>query len=457
MSRVTDGRGSLAIRVPLSLLLAFGPPLPAAVIVADGGACDLASAILAANSDSAQGGCPAGSGADVILLTTDVTLTAVDNQTDGDNGLPSITGELIIRGDGVAHRGIVRDPGAPAFRILHVADGAVVEVENLSLRNGNASGNRGGAIRNGGDLTVRQSVLAGNVALLGGAISSSSTGVATKVTISGSTLENNSAGIVGGALFVDASYDAATELVVRDSTMSGNSATAGGAISTSSYGTASVSLTNSTLSGNSASGRGGAIDSLSYGILDLTLVHSTLSGNQAAGGGAAIYNRYANVVADSTLIGHSLLGANCAGSPPISTQSNSLADDASCGPVPAGLDGLDPVLAPNGGPTDTHALLEGSAAVDLAGACALPVDQRGFERDPLCDAGAYELGASPPPMPVGGTLTGTAGRRVRCVNLTTGQSVEIALGGGLSWNCEAAGLVVSPGDRVREIVSGEVD
>jgi hypothetical protein len=56
----------------------------------------------------------------------------------------------------------------------------------------------------------------------------------------------------------------------------------------------------------------------------------------------------------------------------------------------------DPLLGPladNGGPTETHALLPGSPAVDAALTNCLPEDQRGVER-PLgasCDVGAYEL------------------------------------------------------------------
>ena len=50
-------------------------------------------------------------------------------------------------------------------------------------------------------------------------------------------------------------------------------------------------------------------------------------------------------------------------------------------------------LAANGGPTATHALLAGSAAIDAAGLAGCPaVDQRGVTRPqgPACDAGAFE-------------------------------------------------------------------
>jgi uncharacterized repeat protein (TIGR01451 family) len=53
-------------------------------------------------------------------------------------------------------------------------------------------------------------------------------------------------------------------------------------------------------------------------------------------------------------------------------------------------------LANNGGPTMTHALLPGSAAIDATGACPGAVggvDQRGQPRDANCDTGAYEFSA----------------------------------------------------------------
>jgi hypothetical protein len=63
--------------------------------------------------------------------------------------------------------------------------------------------------------------------------------------------------------------------------------------------------------------------------------------------------------------------------------------------ITPGVD-LDPVLADNGGPTQTHALLASSVAIDAAGECGLPTDQRGLLRwDGACDSGAFEYGATP--------------------------------------------------------------
>ena len=81
----------------------------------------------------------------------------------------------------------------------------------------------------------------------------------------------------------------------------------------------------------------------------------------------------------------------------IGTDTNNLADDGTCGSATNGNPNLGP-LANNGGPTPTHALLEGSDAIDTAdaGICAAsPVDgedQRGVSRPQGggCDIGAYE-------------------------------------------------------------------
>jgi hypothetical protein len=50
-------------------------------------------------------------------------------------------------------------------------------------------------------------------------------------------------------------------------------------------------------------------------------------------------------------------------------------------------------LQDNGGPTETHALLPGSVAIDVVAPemCEVDEDQRGFPRDAMCDVGAFEV------------------------------------------------------------------
>lgn len=58
-------------------------------------------------------------------------------------------------------------------------------------------------------------------------------------------------------------------------------------------------------------------------------------------------------------------------------------------------------------------------------------------------------------MPVAGTVAGIYAARARCLNMTTGQSVAIPLPNNTtSWDCEASGLLINSGDKVRISVVG---
>ncbi len=97
-------------------------------------------------------------------------LTAVNNTTDGPNGLPVIASNnnLTIRGnDATISRNSARR--TPAFRLFDVASGASLTLDNLTLANGLVIGDTGmdafgGAILNatGASLNVTSSVLANN-------------------------------------------------------------------------------------------------------------------------------------------------------------------------------------------------------------------------------------------------------------------------------------------------------
>ncbi|MEM6454552.1 MAG: hypothetical protein AAF772_05625 [Acidobacteriota bacterium] len=136
----------------------------AATITVDGTTCALGDAIVAANTNAAVGGCPAGdAGLDTIVLDADVTLSAVDaRSTDvegGAGGLPDVTEDLIITA-GAADL-IQRDPlftcelatADPTFRFINHTGGTLT-VENIRFENGCLVGpamgsgiNTGGGIR----------------------------------------------------------------------------------------------------------------------------------------------------------------------------------------------------------------------------------------------------------------------------------------------------------------------
>ncbi|MCE2470852.1 MAG: hypothetical protein J4G18_02945 [Anaerolineae bacterium] len=120
------------------------------------GVCTLYDRILAANSNQVVGYCPAGTNHDIITLTEDITLRLP---------LPPITGTITVEGGGHTIS------GKKSFRIFLVSGGNLT-VNNLTLKDG-FSEDGGGAIhvRNGGWLTVNDSVFIGNRAgLSGGAI-----------------------------------------------------------------------------------------------------------------------------------------------------------------------------------------------------------------------------------------------------------------------------------------------
>jgi len=152
----------------------------------------------------------------------------------------------------------------------------------------------------------------------------------------------------------------------------------------------------------------------------------------------------------------------------ISSQGYNLDSDGSCHLTAAtDLPGTDPLLGPlqnNGGPTLTHALLPGSPALDAipwgANGCgtSLISDQRWQARPQpaggACDIGAYEVAVAG--QALGAWVTGFTPHTAVCTNVTTGQQVPLS-DPGPAWDCEAAGLGVSSGDRIAIVVHGPVE
>lgn len=278
-----------------------------------------------------------------------------------------------------------------------------------SIFSGNTARANGGGITLFNTATVTDSIFSGNTALrIGGGIFN--TGFTT-LDVTGSAFSNNSAEF-GGGIFSYGTLD------VTNSTFSGNSADSGGGIYASGtagddvratvtnstfsnnraagsiwgggggiWNVALLDVTNTTFSDNSAGNGGGGI--FTFGTLDVT--NSTFSDNNADTGGG-IYASYGTTTLQNTLVADST-GANCANSSGLITDGggNLSWPDTTC----PGLN-ADPLLGPlqdNGGPTQTHALLTGSPAIDAALLENCPAtDQRGVSRPQGtgCDIGAYE-------------------------------------------------------------------
>ena len=118
----------------------------------------------------------ANGGANTITLAANTTfdLTAVNNTTNGANGLPVISGatvadNLTIIGTGGDAIDRSSAAGTPAFRLFDVANGNSLTLENVTLQNGLALGlgtaADGGAVFNQGALTLSGVTVQNNVAI----------------------------------------------------------------------------------------------------------------------------------------------------------------------------------------------------------------------------------------------------------------------------------------------------
>src|SRR5215467_1381966 len=411
-----------------ALLLALGQGVATAAtitvttndprIVPDG-QCSLVEAIVNANNDAATfPDCAAGSGPDTIVLPANAKVMLSNSYVTSYNtrfgttvsrpaGLPRITSQITIEGNGAT---IVRQGNAPAFGLIDVRGnfdllGSRVTPGDLTLQsvtlsggssfgglyssfggtvsieNSIVSGNTGSGVSNNGTLTVERSTISGNT---GSGVSNGGT-----LNIENSTISGNTDGGVsnGGTL------------TIENSTISGNTSNgAGGGVYN--YG-GRLAISNSTISGNRANHGGGVSNSVDYygAPGTLTLSNSLIAGNQAA------------VAPEIENVGSSILTANNFNL--FGSNGNAGVTGFSPGPtdiVPSVS--LAQILGPlkfNGGPTQTHALLPGSPAIDAgdSGGCRnnlgtlLSTDQRGFDRHVdgnfdgtvRCDIGAVEFAA----------------------------------------------------------------
>ena len=196
----------------------------------------------------------------------------------------------------------------------------------------------------------------------------------------------------------------AGSLAVFQSVVNGNRAGSGGGILVQPGGLSQAY--NSTFSGNTATVAGGAISSSD----ETTLWNATVAENSAPiGGGVHWAGTTANTTMWNTILARNTGGA-CGGA--ITQRVNwlaNMADDPSCAIAPGEGTEQDPRIGPlrnNKGPTDTHALLAGSPAINAGGAnlCGAN-DQRGAAPVGNCDLGAFEFGGHvpepvlPPPVP----------------------------------------------------------
>jgi hypothetical protein len=259
-----------------------------------------------------------------------------------------------------------------------------------SVLRDNAAGVYGGGISNEPEcvLIIRNSTLSNDSAHDGGGIGNRGG----MLTIIDSTLSDNSASADGGGIW---NFGGGTGTILR-STLSGNRTFDGGGI----WNIGELTVTDSTLSGNRTFDGGGI-----WNIGELTVTSSTLSGNTATSGGGILATRTdARTFALDTII-----AGNSADSSPdvlghLESQGHNLIGDGSGGTgftdtdlVGTAEQPIDPQLQPlgdYGGPTQTMRPLPSSPAVDAGdNPFFFNTDQRGLPRiiNFTIDIGSVEL------------------------------------------------------------------
>ena len=349
------------------------------------GAISLREAIIAVNN---------GSGGQTILLGAGIhTLTMQGSgETGGDldiNENVQIIG-LSTESSVIDGSGLFDQTTMIGERVFDVVNGDAA-FQNLTITGGRVTTGNGGGInvRNSDSVVVVDNVVVSDNHSLdsGGGIANSGT-----LTVTNSTVSLNTAGSDGAGIFSNSSRQ--TEL--HNVTVSGNiTGDEGGGVFLIN---GSHDLTNVTLSGNFADD-GGGIAFAGTNLTNINLTHVTIADNTAHNDGGGIFSRSAqvNTNVEATIVARNNGPNDVSGS--ISGTNNRI-----------GTLGLSlGVLADNGGPVQTHALLPGSNAINGTGTAAPgETDARGFlVTDGNRDIGAFEVTA-PQTSQLTGLLVSTA-------------------------------------------------
>lgn len=409
----------LSFRFPLGTALLFlsGVCLQAATFnIANGDLSGLGIAIQLANNNGTD---------DTINLATNGLYTS-SGAFATETALPAIESDtnhtLTFNGNGAALRRST-NAGTPDFRLLLVGAGARVVVDRLTIQNGHLASGSGAGLLNFGNLTLTNCVVRGN-GISGGAPTASALGggiinnggatlVVNDSTISGNTASAGQSGQGGGI------YNNFGTVILNRSTISGNTVAStttprGGGVATRG---APFMAINCTISGNSATGAtpsGGGLYHEGIPGAPSLLLNTTFANNStgAGGRGGGIYERSSG--SSSTLsVLNTIIATNTSptgpdvsqGAGPIISLGHNLVGqtDGSSGWIASDLTGtsaipLDPVLAPLEADF-MHALLGGSPAIEAADDVVLgpphhlATDQRLVPRrvGAQVDIGAFEV------------------------------------------------------------------
>ena len=340
----------------------------------------------------------------IVVPAGTYSLTIAGSNDDAaETGDLDLTDSVILQGAGASSTIIQQ---TTVDRVFEVLSGSDVDVSGVTVTGGdNVSlavdrGEGGGFRVETSTLDLTDVVVDGNASKYGGAINADDTSTVTALR---STFSNNYVESLGSGIEMRSG-----DLHLEDSSVHGNHGDLGWGIRSV---VGDTTIVNSTVSGNTASNPG-YDKQIRVSNGDLVLSHATVVANPG-GLSVAYTGALATIhVENSLLVGdcENPQGAFTSGGGNVESPSDTcgLNDPTDQVNVPDPLLGA---LADNGGPTLTHELLIGSAAIDAAlpGACPA-ADQRGVARpedgdgDTFadCDAGAYEapeLVIAPLPTP----------------------------------------------------------
>ena len=382
------------------------------------GATTISGVTIIGGNGSSSGGAIGSFYGDADLTIADVVLSG--NFASNDGGALFFyysAGTVTIRDSVISNN--VAGGGGGAFHFNGYGDsGLSLNLINVEIT-GNIAGDSGGGLYlEGTDTTIIDSTIDGNVSGEDGGGIRIENG---SLTISNTTISGNE-GVTGGGVSAE---DLDNDLMILNSTISGNHSTSdsvpylyysytfikggGGGIYLGN-GTGAV-LIQSTVTANSSDAMTDAVGGIqsfsdSPGANDLTLIGSIVAGNDGFDIGSLEGSGLVAVESE-----YSVLGAI-----------DPLVTFVSDGGTQVGVsDPMLGLLANNGGVTKTHALLEGSPAID-AGPDPISVfegnefDQRGFGFARImfgvADAGAFEMQDLPTPEPTTTTTTAPAAEPV---------------------------------------------
>ena len=275
------------------------------------GLCSLREAVQSANTNTAVGGCNAGTGSDRIGFSPTVGTTPILLLS----GELTITDDLLIDGTMPFGNRTTVD-GNDAGRIFDVASGVTANFTALVLQNGNSgmggssAPDAGGAVdlKPGAASTFTDVDVTGSVAGINGGgihgagdtdivITTTASGAST---ISGNEAQGPDAGMGGGGVWGAGTTTISGNVTISNNRATGASGSGGGVFNRGGV----LTITDATLSGNTANRAGGGIEDFGDDDddTDVTLTDVTVTGNTIAtanpGNGGGLHSGGGEVVID---------------------------------------------------------------------------------------------------------------------------------------------------------------